>query len=104
MYQSMIMNPEDTNLRIGDKVRILPFNEIKKNIRLYGFEECGDVDYEDLIDMDLIITEISTEKIREDLVVVSLRIVIDEKYQEKTWLYYMLEVEAIKSKFLVELL
>lgn len=107
MYSSFIMLPHEANIKIGDKVKMLPNKKLEENVQLYGFELNEDINYDDYCDCELTVLEISYELIRVDFKVVMLKVETEYEDGEQAWLYYQLEVvpiEGLKGLFTVELL
>ena len=104
MFESLIMFPHTTDIKIGDKVKLLPEWELDKNVSEYGFELNEDINYDDYRDMELEVLEVSSESVRDDLKVVTVRVATEYEDGEQTWLYYILEVVDVKGQFEVELL
>lgn len=91
------MLPHEVDIKIGDKVKMLPNEELEENAQLYGFGLNEDINYDDYYDCELTVLEISDELIRADFRVVMLKVKTEYEDGEQGWLYYQLEVIPIKG-------
>ena len=98
------MSPCDTDIKVGDKVKLLPNEKLEENMQSYGFNLNKDINYDDYSDVDLEVLKVLSESIRDDLKVVIVKVSTEYEDGEQTWLYYQLEVVDVKGQFEVELL
>jgi len=90
-------------IKIGDKVKILPTEDIYDNKRKYNFQMLAESRYEEYSKYELTVMHISNSRVSPNANIAALQVSVNNPINEKTTFYYPLEIEAV-NKYSVELI